>query len=73
MAADRTDSFLFSIQAIKAAFDMHEPVFAAAYGRKDQGFNQFALDQFGTADRAGLRRARIAYSPGAELEPWFPR
>ena len=52
--ADRAASFYLSIDAKRAAFNVHKAVFAPGYGRVRIGFYQFALVQFHGTDRAGL-------------------
>jgi len=42
------------VEAVDAAFDMHEPVFTAVHGGEGERFYQFAFDQFGGTYGAGL-------------------
>jgi hypothetical protein len=58
------------LQAIGAAPDVHEPVFAGK-GGEGHGFNQFALFEPGGTDRAGLGGAGDALPARGPL-PFMP-
>jgi hypothetical protein len=51
-ATDRTYPGLVSVQAVDAAFDVHEPVFAAVQRGDDQGLYQFARRELHRTNRA---------------------
>jgi len=65
-AADRAYPVAISAKAEDAAFYVHEPVFAAVYGRVGYGAYKFPLREFGRTYGADLGFSRHTCSPGSE-------
>ena len=75
-AADRAYPVPVSAEAVNAAADVHEAVFAAVQGREGQRAYQLSVFQFGGTYRAGLGIAGLTFGAGLELaapvEPAVP-
>jgi hypothetical protein len=68
-AADRAGSLPVAVEAVDAASDVHEPVFAPVEGGEGRGFDQFAFVELGRTDRAGLGGAGEAFASGPDVFP----
>jgi hypothetical protein len=68
-AAYRAYPLPVTAQAVHAAPDVHEPVFAAVQGRVSHRAHQFTIFKFGGTNRAGLGIAGHAFTLALAFAP----